>query len=66
MLRSMLVFSRLAPEPIPAPGDFAVGELELTPLSFFPGEHAASELSAVLREYLGMVNYSWRVRFYSP
>jgi uncharacterized SAM-binding protein YcdF (DUF218 family) len=63
MPRSMLVFSRLAPEPVPAPGDFAAGELEWTPLSFFPGEHAASELSAVLHEYLGLINYSWRVRF---
>jgi len=64
MPRSMLVFSRLAPEPIPAPGDFAVGELEWTPFSFFPREHAASELSAVLHEYLGLINYHWRLRFF--
>lgn len=66
MPRSVLVFSRLAPEPIPAPGDFAVGELEWTPFSFFPGERAASELSAALHEYLGLINYHWRVRFSHP
>ncbi|MPZ78104.1 MAG: YdcF family protein [Deltaproteobacteria bacterium] len=66
MPRSMLVFSRLAPEPVPAPGDFSIGETELTPFSFFPNEHAASELSATLHEYLGLINYHWRVRFSQP
>jgi uncharacterized SAM-binding protein YcdF (DUF218 family) len=66
MPRSMLVFSRLAPEPVPAPGDFSVGGLELTPLSFFPSEHAADELAATLHEYLGLINYHWRVRFSPP
>jgi uncharacterized SAM-binding protein YcdF (DUF218 family) len=66
MPRSMLVFSRLAPEPVPAPGDFSVGELEFTPFSFFPGEHAAGKLSAALNEYFGLINYHWRVRFSRP
>ena len=66
MPRSMLVFSRLAPEPVPAPGDFSVGELELTPFSFFPGEHSASKLSGTLHEYIGLINYNWRVRFSDP
>jgi uncharacterized SAM-binding protein YcdF (DUF218 family) len=66
MPRSMLVFSRLAPAPIPAPGDFSVGAFELTPFSFFASEYAASELSAALHEYLGLINYNWRVRFSRP
>jgi len=66
MPRSMLVFSRLAPEPVPAPGDFSLGEIEWTPLSFFPSEHAASEASAALHEYLGLINYNWRLRFSRP
>jgi uncharacterized SAM-binding protein YcdF (DUF218 family) len=66
MPRSMLVFSRLAPEPVPAPGDFTVGELALTPLSFFPGAHAASDVAAALHEYLGLLNYSWRLRLFQP
>ena len=63
MPRSMLVFARLAPEPIPAPGDFALGKFELTPFSFFPSESAASNLFYTLHEYLGIANYNWRVRF---
>jgi uncharacterized SAM-binding protein YcdF (DUF218 family) len=66
MPRSMLVFSRLAPEPVPAPGDFTVGELALTPLSFFPGAHAAADLAAALHEYLGLLNYRWRLRLFQP
>jgi uncharacterized SAM-binding protein YcdF (DUF218 family) len=66
MPRSMLVFSRLAPEPVPAPGDFSVGELDLTPFGFFPGEHAASKLSGALHEYIGLINYNWRVRLSRP
>ena len=53
-------------EPVPAPGDFSVGELELTPFSFFPGEHSASKLSGTLHEYIGLINYNWRVRFSDP
>jgi uncharacterized SAM-binding protein YcdF (DUF218 family) len=63
MPRSMLVFARLAPEPIPAPGDFALGKFELTPFSFFPSESAAGNLFYTLHEYLGIANYNWRVRF---
>jgi len=65
MPRSMLAFAARAPEPIPAPGDFSVGELELTPFSFFPGEHAASKLSGALHEYIGLANYYYRVNFTS-
>lgn len=66
MPRSMLVFSRLAPEPMPAPGDYSLGEREWTPLSFFPSEHAGREVSAALHEYLGLINYHWRLRFSPP
>jgi uncharacterized SAM-binding protein YcdF (DUF218 family) len=66
MPRSILVFSRLAPEPVAAPGDFSIGELTLTPLSFFPSEHAGRDFSATLHEYVGLINYHWRLRFAGP
>lgn len=63
MPRSMLVFASRAPEPVPAPGDFSLGSVELTPLNFFPSESAARRLYFTLHEYLGLANYHWRVRF---
>ena len=62
MPRSMLVFERLAPEPIPAPGDFSLGAFELTPFSFFPNESTAGRFLLTVHEYVGLVNYHWRVR----
>jgi uncharacterized SAM-binding protein YcdF (DUF218 family) len=66
MPRSMLVFSALASEPIPAPGDFSLGEFYLTPLDFFPNEHVARKLFITIHEYLGLANYYWRVSFAQP
>jgi len=66
MPRSMLVFARLAPEPIAAPGDFSLARIELTPFSFFPNEAAAGNFFYTLHEYLGIANYNWRVRFSQP
>ncbi|MGH7852952.1 MAG: YdcF family protein [Candidatus Binatia bacterium] len=66
MPRSMLVFARLAPEPIPAPGDFSIAKFDLTPFSFFPNESAAGNFFFTLHEYLGIANYNWRVRFSQP
>jgi len=63
MPRSMLVFGERAPEPIAAPGDFTVGRLELTPLDFFPNESAAPKMYAMIHEYIGLLNYYWRLRF---
>jgi uncharacterized SAM-binding protein YcdF (DUF218 family) len=63
MPRSMLVFSARVPEPIPAPGDFSVGELELTPFDFFPNVGAAEKLVFTIHEYIGIVNYYWRLNF---
>jgi uncharacterized SAM-binding protein YcdF (DUF218 family) len=63
MPRSMLVFGRLAPEPIPAPGDFSVRKLGPTPFDFFPNESAARQLFVTLHEYAGLANYHWRLRF---
>jgi uncharacterized SAM-binding protein YcdF (DUF218 family) len=63
MPRSMLVFSERVPEPIPAPGDFSIGKLDLTPFDFFPNEAVAPKMFATIHEYLGMVNYYWRLRF---
>jgi uncharacterized SAM-binding protein YcdF (DUF218 family) len=63
MPRSMLAFGARAPEPVPAPGDFTVGDFTLTPLSLFPSEHAAQGISAAIHEYVGLLNYFWRARF---
>ncbi|HVO91247.1 MAG TPA: YdcF family protein [Terriglobales bacterium] len=63
MPRSMLVFSKLAGEPIPAPGDFTLGKFELNVLNFFPSEGAASNIYGSLHEYVGWVNYYWRLHF---
>lgn len=63
MPRSMLAFAAFAPEPIPAPGDFSIGRLDLMPFDFFPSESAARLLFMTLHEYLGLANYHWRVRF---
>jgi uncharacterized SAM-binding protein YcdF (DUF218 family) len=66
MPRSMLVFNALASEPIPAPGDFSLGEFQLTPLDFFPNENVARKLFITVHEYLGLANYYWRVSFSQP
>jgi uncharacterized SAM-binding protein YcdF (DUF218 family) len=66
MPRSTLVFAALAPEPIPAPGDFSLGRIELTPFDFFPNEGAARQLFVTLHEFAGLVNYRWRLRFSGP
>jgi uncharacterized SAM-binding protein YcdF (DUF218 family) len=66
MPRSMQVFSRLAPEPIAAPGDFTTPEWAFSPLSVRPSEGAAGEMAVLLNEYVGMVNYAWRLRFGGP
>jgi uncharacterized SAM-binding protein YcdF (DUF218 family) len=63
MPRSMLAFKTKAPEPIPAPGDYSLGNLRLTPLAFFPGEGAARAIYATVHEYIGMINYYWRVHY---
>jgi uncharacterized SAM-binding protein YcdF (DUF218 family) len=61
MPRSMLVFSARVPEPIPAPGDFSVGKIELTPFAFVPNESVAPKIYAALHEYIGWLNYYWRL-----
>jgi uncharacterized SAM-binding protein YcdF (DUF218 family) len=66
MPRSMLAFAAVAPEPVPAPGDFSVGKLDFTPFDFFPNESAARLLFLTLHEYVGLANYHWRVRFSEP
>ena len=63
MPRSMLVFSQLVPEPIPAPGDFSLGKFDLTPFDLFPSEDAAEELFATIHEYVGWLNYYWRLHY---
>jgi uncharacterized SAM-binding protein YcdF (DUF218 family) len=57
MPRSMIAFRAKAPEPIPAPGDFSVDELHLTPLDILPTEGAGRQILVCLHEYLGLANY---------
>ncbi|HEY3168584.1 MAG TPA: YdcF family protein, partial [Candidatus Binatia bacterium] len=66
MPRSLLVFSAIAPEPIPAAGDFSLAEFQLTPLDFFPNEHVAYKLFITIHEYFGLANYYWRLNFTNP
>jgi len=66
MPRSMMVFTVRAPEPLPAPGDFSLSALDLTPFDFFPNESAARRMFMTLHEYLGLANYYWRVRIFQP
>jgi uncharacterized SAM-binding protein YcdF (DUF218 family) len=63
MPRSMLAFKAKAPEPIPAPGDFSLGEFELEPFHFFPSEAAAKGILISIHEYVGWLNYYWRAHF---
>ena len=63
MPRSMLAFSATAPDPIAAPGDYSIGRFDLTPFDFFPGEGVAPRIYASLHEYVGLVNYYWRVHY---
>ena len=66
MPRSMQVFRVVAPEPVPAPGDFTTPEFGLSPLGLKPSEGAAQDVWASLHEYVGMLNYAWRLRFDRP
>jgi uncharacterized SAM-binding protein YcdF (DUF218 family) len=63
MPRSMLAFEATAPEPVPAPGDFTVERISTSPLSFFPTEGAARDTYSALHEYVGLVNYYWRLQW---
>jgi len=63
MPRSMLAFSTKAPEPTPAPGDFTSREWKLSPFDFAPTVSAARHIALTLHEYVGLVNYYWRVSF---
>ena len=63
MPRSMMAFKSKAPEPIPAPGDFSIGKFELSPFHFFANEGAARGINGSLHEYIGLVNYYWRVHY---
>jgi uncharacterized SAM-binding protein YcdF (DUF218 family) len=63
MPRSMLAFSSTAPEPIAAPGDFTLRGWRLSPLDFAPTARAARNIALTLHEYVGLLNYYWRVRY---
>lgn len=63
MPRSMLVFNAKAPEAIPAPGDFSLGEFKLSPFSFYPNVGVSREIYFSLHEYIGLANYYWRLNY---
>ena len=60
MPRSMLVFKSKAPEPIPAPGDYSLGKFKP---SLSPSQAAAQGIVTSLSEYIGLVNYYWRLHY---
>jgi uncharacterized SAM-binding protein YcdF (DUF218 family) len=62
MPRSMLAFQAVAPVPIAAPGDFTLGEHYFTTRSMLLSEVAARKTYVTVHEYLGLLNYYWRVR----
>lgn len=64
MPRSMLAFQKLAPTPVAAPGNFTVGRRTFGLAALLPSEWAASSTSDAFYEYLGLVNYRWRIRFH--
>jgi uncharacterized SAM-binding protein YcdF (DUF218 family) len=61
MPRSMFAFESIAPTPIPAPGDFtyAGGGPYI-----YLAEEAAYKIADAAHEYLGLMNYRWRMRGY--
>jgi uncharacterized SAM-binding protein YcdF (DUF218 family) len=63
MPRSMLAFSTAAPEPVPAPGDFTLREAKFSPLDLAPSVSAAQAITLTLHEYVGLINYYWRIHF---
>ena len=63
MPRSMLVFKSKAPEPIPAPGDYSLGEFKPSARNLSPSQAAAQGIVTSLSEYIGLVNYYWRLHY---
>jgi uncharacterized SAM-binding protein YcdF (DUF218 family) len=66
MPRSMFVFSRIAPEPVAAPGDFTVEGLVPSPLRLLPSEGAAKDIAGAFNEYYGLLNYRLRLLYDAP
>ena len=63
MPRSVLVFERLAPEPIPAPGDFTVPRISWSRLRLTPSERNAEDIAIALNEYYGLIQYRIRLLY---
>lgn len=61
MPRSMFAFQSIAPTPVAAPGDFTYVGMEA---GVFLAEETAFKIAEAAHEYLGMVNYRWRMYFY--
>lgn len=63
MPRSMMVFGAQAPQPIAAPGDFSLNKFDFTYAGLFPSESAGSSIRGAIHEYLGLINYYWRLHY---
>jgi uncharacterized SAM-binding protein YcdF (DUF218 family) len=63
MPRSMLVFKSKAPEPIAAPGDYTLGKFKPSLWDLPPSTGAAQQIAVSLHEYIGLVNYYWRLHY---
>ncbi len=60
MPRSMFAFGNIAPEPLAAPGDFTYASEGGGIFS----EDSAGKIAEAVYEYLGLINYRWRMHFY--
>jgi hypothetical protein len=57
----MFAFGSIAPEPLAAPGDFNYsGDGSGAVVS----EEAANQIAEAVYEYIGLINYRWRMHFY--
>ena len=61
MPRSMFAFGSIAPEPLAAPGDFNYSG---DGSGVIVGEEAAIQIAEAVYEYIGLINYRWRMHFY--
>jgi uncharacterized SAM-binding protein YcdF (DUF218 family) len=57
MLRSMRVMEKVGLDPIPSPADFAIGSLNLDPLSFIPSVSYFSRSTNSIHEWIGIGGY---------
>ena len=57
MLRSILVLRKAGFDPLPAPADYPIGEVSLSPLAFYPSPGVFLTSTRCLHEWLGISAY---------